>query len=381
MIRKRILLASLLKPVSDTRLFEKIGLALAQMPQAEVHVAGFRAPLPGSAAGSSNLHFHPVFHFKRLSWGRLKAQRTYWKLLQRVKPHLLIVGTHELLPLSWWYCRANTCKLVYDVQENYFLNLTTQEVYGGFWGKLLGQLVRGMEKALAPRISHFFLAERSYAQELPFLSHRYTILENKYLPVPTLDATFRKTPVKLAEHLPLRLLYSGTISRLYGVREAVAFTRQLRQWVPQAELTIIGYSAETAFLEELRRLIAPLPFVQLMGGDRLVPHQEIVAQEQLHHIGLLPYRPHPSTFSCIPTKLYEYLGNGLVIITEENPLWQAILEETNAGVTLSFAEGLTAEKVEVLLGQPYYQQGIPPQVFWREEADQVRSVARALLNL
>ncbi|WP_207430547.1 glycosyltransferase [Sabulibacter ruber] len=381
MIRKRILLASLLKPVSDTRMYEKIGLSLAKLPQVEVHVAGYKAPLP-THPQDNKITFHPVFYFKRISLGRLWAQLKYWRLLKKVKPALLVVGTHELLPLAWLYCRLHSCKLVYDVQENYFLNLITQQVYPGLLGKIMGYTVKGLEHAIAPSIDHFFLAEEAYSRELTFIGQLYTVLQNKYLPPPTQDTSLQSLlPVILEDKKPLRLLYSGTISQLYGVMEAITFTQSLRQWVPSAELTIIGYCADATFLEEVRARLAPLPFVTLLGGDTLVPHTEILAQEKLHHIGLLPYRPHPSTFTCVPTKLFEYIGNGLVVVMESNPLWQKILQDHEAGVVLPFARPITPKKIEALLKKPYYSKGIPEQVFWAAEETNVQAVVASLLKV
>jgi glycosyltransferase involved in cell wall biosynthesis len=374
MFRKRILLASLLKPVSDTRLYEKIGKSLAKIPQAEVHLAGFASALP-SSSDANGIYFHPIFSFSRLSVSRISAQLKFWKLLQKIRPAVLVVATHELLPVSWLYCKKHDCRLIYDVQENYFLNLSTQQVYPGLLGKAMGYLVRGIEKAVAPSVSHFFLAEQAYAQELSFLGSRFTILQNKYLPpLAVAPVTQHKAPVSLKGIKQLRLLYSGTISKLYGVLEAVKFTQQLRAWVPEAELTIIGYCADKEFLRELKHHIQPLPFVQLLGGGALVPHQEILAQEQQHHLGLLPYHPHPSTFTCIPTKLYEYIGNGLVVVAQENHLWANILERTQAGTCRSFLLELTSKEVEILLNRTYYQNGIPKAVFWQDEEQKVQRI-------
>jgi glycogen synthase len=380
MIRKRILLASFLKPVTDARLYKKIGQSLAKLPELEVHMAGYAAPLPGKQEAES-VSFHPIFDFKRLSAGRITAQARFWKLLQKVKPDLLIIGTHELLPLAWVYCKLHSCRLIYDVQENYFLNLTTQGVYPGRVGKLAGQMVQGYEKLFAQGVDYFFLAETSYAKELPFLGKRYTVVQNKFLPSSTLStASARVLPVTLMAASSLRLLYSGTISRLYGVLEAVEFTRQLRAWVPDAQLTIIGYCADQHFLQELKEVIAPLPFVTLMGGSTLVPHDQILAQEQEHHLGLLPYHPHPSTARCIPTKLFEYLGNGLPVITSPNPLWQELMTIAGAGIAHDFSQELSAATVEKILTQTYYPNGIPGWVNWQEEETKVQQVVKTLLN-
>ncbi|GGK80377.1 glycosyltransferase [Rufibacter glacialis] len=377
MIRKRILLASLLKPVSDTRLYEKIGKSLAKLPQLEIHVAGYAAPLP-AAPESAGIIFHPVFSFQRLSIGRFTAQKAYWALLHKVQPAVLVVGTHELLLVSWLYAKRHRCQLVYDVQENYYLNLTTQQVYPGLLAKSMASIIRGIEKAVAPAIRHFFLAEQSYASELPFIMDRFTVLQNKYLPPSDQPAISSTREVVLQHVNPLRLLYSGTISKLYGVLEAIRFTGRLHKWVPSAELTIIGYCADQTFLQELQALIRPLPYVRLIGGNTLVPHQEILYQQRHHHVGLLPYRPHPSTFACLPTKLFEYIGNGLVVLMEENPLWAEVLRRTTAGTCLSFDQELSGQEVATLLHQVFYQTGIPEEVFWRQEEEKVQQVILAL---
>ncbi|MGV3539500.1 MAG: glycosyltransferase [Rufibacter sp.] len=376
MFRKRILLASLLKPVSDTRMYGKLGLSLTKLLGADVHIAGFAAALPRQPQ-ERQLTFHPIFSFKRLSWQRFYAQFTYWKLLRSLQPEIVIVGTHELLLISWLYCRFSSCQLVYDVRENYYLNLTTQGVYP-VMGKLLAVMVRGIEKLTANRVRHFILAEQTYATELPFIGTRYTVLPNKYLPPASAAPIEIEFPVKLPVHQPLRLIFSGTISKLYGVEEAVTFTEELRHYMPRAELTIIGYCADSAFLKELQGLIAGKPYITMIGGSSLVPHQQILQEEARHHLGLLPYHPHPSTFTCVPTKLYEYQANGLVAIAQENPLWEEILTRAKAGWCFDFSKPITPDFVQHFMNYHYYPQGIPDDVYWQTEEPKLLDIIHSI---
>ena len=93
-----ILLASVLKPLDDTRMLGKFGRTLAARANTQVHVAGRAAAEP--AALPANLHTHALLHGTRLSWERLQAQRRYWQLLQRVRPDVVFVHAPELLPLT-----------------------------------------------------------------------------------------------------------------------------------------------------------------------------------------------------------------------------------------------------------------------------------------
>jgi len=375
MSEKRILLASLLKPVNDTRMYGKLGLSLCKLPNVNVHIAGFSAPVPTDAP--TNLYFHPIFDFKRLSINRFTTQRKYWKLLQTIKPDLLIVCTHELLLSSWLYCKNYSCKLIYDVQENYSLNLTAQDTYNPILKKLLATGVRSIENLTSPTIAHFFLAEQSYQQELPFIISRYTILENKYKP--TIDYKPRPTPVQVKPE-SIKLLYSGTISGIYGIFEAIQFATDWHKVNPQVTLTIIGYCAHQPTLQKLQQTIVGKPYITLIGGDKLVPHSEVLQAITTHDLGLLPYQPNESTFRCIPTKLYEYMAYGLPILMQQNELWNDILSANNAGLSINFNNYSLANLESEVYSKTFYNKGIPDFVFWKTEEAKLLEVISPILD-
>jgi glycogen synthase len=376
MSEKRILIASLLKPINDTRLYEKLGVSISKLPGSSVHICAYEAPIPENAP--HNISFHPIFRFKRLSPGRVKAQHDYYQLLLQVKPELIIVSTHELLLVSYLYKQKYKCRLVYDVRENYSLNLRAQYNYSQGLKHLMAFGVRGLEKLTSYSIDHFLLAERSYAEELPFVQGRYTFIENKYK-VPS-NPTLPDTPVTIPDAGPLRLLYSGTIAEEYGVWEAIALAKRFHALNTAVQLTIIGYCANAQTWDRLQAACQQLPFVELIGGDKLVPHELILEKISKSHIGLLPYRPNASTFRCIPTKLYEYMAHALPILIQQNPLWQGIVEGSGAGLSIDFRN----EDVPVLykqqLSMRFYPQGIPEDIYWQNEEEKLLMLVKDLLN-
>ncbi|QNF34849.1 glycosyltransferase [Adhaeribacter swui] len=372
MKKTRILIASVLKPVNDTRMFEKIGSSLAHLPYTDVHIAGYAGVLPKT---NLPITFHPFKEFKRLSWGRVKTQWEMWQLLRRIKPDLLIVSTHELLLVALVFKLFFKKKIWYDVRENYFLNLTTQQFYGGLSKRILAYTIRLIERLSAPFISQFLLAEQSYAQELSFVQHRFVILENKFIP-PANNFAARKTyPVKINNN-PIKLLYSGTISEMHGIFEAIELCRQLHQEHASVTLTIMGYCAIPETLVQIRDQIKSKPYITLIGGDKLVPHSQIVNEISTSQVGLLPYQPHPSTFRCIPTKLFEYLANGLPVLVQENPYWVERVNSNQAGIMLHFKNFNAAEILKKLKSQEFYPAGPPEEAFWKTEEIKLISLFR-----
>jgi len=374
-----LLLASVLKPLDDTRMYGKFGCTLASRPELTVHVAGRRAPRPSTAP--ANLHTHELLAGSRLSLGRLVAQWRYWQLLRQVKPRLVIVHAPELLPLTLlWRRLGQERQFLYDVRENYALNILTQQVYPGWMRRALASLVRRAETAAAKRAAKIILAERSYADELSFATEEQTVvLENKYQPQPG----ERMPSVVQAKPSPgetLRLLYSGTISELNGVLDAVAFVRAFRKVRPATHLTIIGFCQQPDLLVRLRQAIAAEPeAITLIGGDQLVPHVHIVAAIQRSHVGLLPYRPHPSSWRCLPTKLFEYAAHGLPMLLPDNPLWLAALAPYQAALRCpSFTQPDAASLAAALDQTAFYPNGIPQEAFWQTETAKLWQIVDSL---
>ncbi|MDO7873590.1 glycosyltransferase [Hymenobacter sp. ASUV-10] len=369
------MLASVLKPVDDTRMRGKFAETLRERPGTTVHVAGRQAC---STTATPGVHQHSIFAGTRTSLARLAAQWRYWQLLRRLRPDLVIVHAPELLPLTLlWQRLGHGRKFLYDIRENYALNIATQGVYQGLVRRWLAAGLRRIETWAARRASGLLLAEESYAEELPFLQElppeRVAILENKYQPAPgeTLPTQPRPHP---APHEPLRLLFSGTISALNGVWEAVAFTRALAAvWPSGVHCTIIGFCQQPELLQQLQEAVNQRPeLFTLIGGAEPVPHAAIVAEIERSHVGLLAYQPHPSTERCRPTKLFEYLAHGLPMLIPPNQLWYDAIALHKAGLLIELADGLggahAAAKMQAHFdGTHFYPNGLPKEALWASE--------------
>ncbi len=370
-------------------MYGKLARTLAELlpTSAQVWVAGRQAPTP---TAPSHFRFFSLLHGSRLSLGRLLAQGRYWRLLRRVRPALVVVTAPELLPLTLlWQRLGQGRQFIYDIQENYAGNIRSQGVYPAGLRGLLAGLLRRVETAAAQRAAALLLAEASYADELPFLAgistDRVLTLENKYQPQPgeVLLRTARPLP-PLTE--PLQLLFSGTISELNGVREAIRLARQLRAisaWPGGVQLTIIGFCQQPELLAELQQLAATeADWLTLIGGAELVPHARLVAEIGRSHLGLLPYRPHPSTERCRPTKLFEYLAHGLPVLVPPNPLWAGLTLTYQAGLVVDFSQPAAAA-AQVAFALPtaaFYPAGPPTEeILWAGEGKKLGHLLESLL--
>ncbi|MBC8082331.1 MAG: glycosyltransferase, partial [Hymenobacter sp.] len=293
-----------------------------------------------------------------------------------------------LLPLTLlWQRLGRGRRFVYDVRENYALNVSTQRVYGSLTRRWLAAGLRWVETRAARRAWAIILAEESYAGELPYLrdvpAGRVLVLENKYQPPPA--TALPRPPLAPAE--PLRLLYSGTISVLNGIHQALSLAEELHRIRPGgALLTIIGFCQQPELLRLLRQVAQTRPpWLRLVLREGApVPHAAIVAEIQQSHVGLLLYQPHLSTERCRPTKLFEYLAHGLPMLVPANPLWETLIRRYGAGLVIDLhqlpAAALALHRAtdQPADGAGFYPHGVPAEAFWASEAVKLRALVDAM---
>ena len=359
MNKKIIVIASVLKPVNDSRNYEKTAISISKSGNYQVHLVGQK--VLNTPMGSSII-FNPLFSFSRLNIKRFFTSWVFLNYLFRLKPDLVIVTTFELLIPALLYKLIKGKKLIYDVQENYFRNLIYTNSFPFGIKHLLAIGVRTLEYLSSPFIDHYWLAEKNYEKEFSFTKNKHTILENKLL----------KSSVKprhKRQDSTLQLLYTGTIAENYGIFEAVELAKKLHKLDSSIRLKIIGFAARKTVLKRLEKEIEGLDYISLNGGSTFVSHQEILSAIAETDFGLISYRPDKSTENCIPTKLYEQLAHKIPYLISPNPLWLELTNKYKAGIEVDFSN-FDAEKVLKRIKEDIFYTSEPgEEIYWNKNID------------
>jgi hypothetical protein len=368
MKKDRIVIASILKPVDDTRMYEKMAVTLEGSGEYEVFVMGYPSQC---APADSPIHLLPSRPFPRLSFARVLAPLKIFKKIYALKPAVLIVGTHELLHVAVWIRILLGTRIVYDVRENYYRNILYARVFPWPISTLLAVWVRLKEELTSPFFHAFILAEQAYSGEMKFFGNRAHTIENKAL---TITAIERK---KANEKT--RLLFSGTLAESTGIFKAIMLAIQLNGLDPSIELTIIGYCASQETLEKIKYEIEKHKFISLVGGHQLVPHPEIQVAIYSCDFGIICYPSSPHTESSIPTKLYEYLSARLPILLQDRQSWIDLCNPSQACIPVNFDNLQAPELLSKMRTQSFYS--TPPQeVTWEREGRKLLELLAKIKN-
>ena len=367
MSNKKIAIASILKPVDETRMYHKIGRSLARAGY-KVHIAGFKGHTE-----SDDISLYPFFFFKRLSFQRLKASVKIFFWLVKVKPVLFIITTHELLWAGILYKLLFRKKLIYDVQENYYLNILNTHAFPPFIRSLIAYYVRMKESVTASFIDHFFLAEKGYLKEINFVKNSYTVLENKTLIIPSAKRKSRSSKT-------ISLLFTGTLAESTGVFDCIEMAAKLKSEFENISFTIAGMCHIPEEYERLKKAIGRYEWVKVIGGNHPVPHSEIVQLINDSDAGFIYYPNLELVKNTIPTKLYEYLAYQLPILLQDYEEWLMVAQRYNAALPVQSGSFDSKEIMEKLLKQSFYTTPAGKEVLWLEEEGKLLHIVEELLK-
>lgn len=371
MKKTKVVIASLLKPIDDTRMFEKFGLSLAETSKYEINIIGFDSK---NIKSSKDIVFHPIKPFSRLSLARLSRPWKVYKNYIQVKPKVIIINTHELLIVTCLYKIIFGCKIIYDLRENYVKNIRSTDVFPLLLRPFLAAWVRLKEWCSKPFIKHYMLAERIYEQQLPFLSKKRTVIENKYAAQENEHTAYRNPDPNFID-----LVYTGTIGASNGIFEAIDITKQLYQLDERIRLRIVGHCALKQDLVRLKEEIKDFSYIELNGGDHLVPHSEIVEAIQKADFGFVLKKPsNGMNDEKLLTRLFEYTANKLPILLLDNPTWVSFCNQFNAAIVLKPSHFNATDTLKTMTEGQFYTQGDTSISLWKSEESKLIDLIESL---
>ena len=359
MPQTNIVIASVLKPLKDARSYYRFGISMRETNKYLINIIGFSTK---KESDEKNIKFHSVYSGKRTGVSRLLVGWKFFLRISQIKPKLVIITTYELLPaavLGKWILGY---KLVYDLQENYALNLSQNKTMAGWKQGLAIRTVTFLESCARPFIDHYFFAEKVYQEEFPKIN-KQTVLENKYYG----DLAGIRS-VNLQSKTKLRFLLSGTLTEVYGILEGIEWFKSIQTHFPEASLTVIGHVPMAKFGEKLKKTASDHKSIQIHVSDNPIPYSDILNAYEQTDIVLLPYHQVPSISPKIPSKLYESIALGKPCLFQTNPTWETICSGYPAGKGIDFSDlNHSKEKFEDFLAMDFFVHKPGEEVLWKSD--------------
>lgn len=309
----------------------------------------------------------------------LFSSRKAYKLALLLNADIYHFHDPEFLPFAAKLKKKTNAKIIYDIHENVSLQILTKDWIPKFLRSFFSKVYKFRERKALNFIAWLLLAEDSYLEEYKGYKKK-TVIRN--YPIIKKDLIENKVN-NLKE-----LIYVGAINEKRGIFEIIKAVNILNKKNQEVKVKIVG-----DIEERLKSRINE--FIDFLGlRDNIIFTGRVAYPEAMRlirgaGIGLSILKPIPNYVDSLPTKIFEYMMNGLPVVASNFPLWKKIIESNNCGICVNPKEPKeVAKAIKYLIENPKKsremggngKKAIFEKYNWQEESKKLLEVYGKLLK-
>jgi|GEM_PF-2143552 len=227
---------------------------------------------------------------------------------------------------------------------NYLIFYAIDYVPKRFENKLLNSIYFLIDKTA------FNVCDHAWGVSERMLKIRAKNKNKKYSVVPIGIHTERTRPKKINQINPYELVYMGSILKKQGVQIAIKSLPELIKAYPKITLQIYGRGEYEDKLKKMAKRLNVTNKVVFHGYTK--DHSKLEEKMSKSAVALAPYIPQKDSFTFFadPSKLKQYIGVGLPVVTTNVSYFSEILKKAKAGVIMKYSKESFVDSVKFLIG-------------------------------
>lgn len=249
-----------------------------------------------------------------------KALSVNAKIYHFHDPELMIIG---------FILKLFGKKVIFDIHENVALSIRDKTWIPKILRKSVEKTYRLFEKVFIVFFDVLILAENSYTKYYP---------EKKSEVILNYPLLFK--PINIDDNkdfnMPIRFVYSGVIHETRGIYQILDIFLLLYKKGYDIYLDLVGRIGSKQLEDYINNFINKNNI-----NNRIILHGYITVTEvykivEKAHIGIAVLKPIDNYKESLPTKIFEYMLNGLPVITSDFELYNYYIKEKNTGICVDY---------------------------------------------
>jgi glycosyltransferase involved in cell wall biosynthesis len=289
-------------PLNDTRIFFKQCSYLSKLAEVYLIVQHDK----DEKLENINILSLPYINsrFKRMMILPLKAL----KRALTVKADLYQFHDPEFLLIGFIMKIVLRKRVIYDIHELYFDSIENKAYLPQKTGRILGKLYRSIEKFVINFLDGIILAEDGYEDFYRFKKQKIIVrnfLQKKYIYLNALNENrdFKGSNLKFA--------YLGLINEVRGIKMIIKFAEILKNHF-NIEYHIIGNFESQTLEKQIKKLIKDKKLEKFFFFYGRLEQPKALKIIRRCHFGIIFLQNIKNFKTALPTKLFEYMGNGVI---------------------------------------------------------------------
>jgi len=282
----------------------------------------------------------------------------------------------ELIPVGLALKALTQARVIYDVHEDYSLQILSKEWLPRPLRPILARIVAGLEGVATQVFDGVVTATLGIARRFP--AEKTVMVQN----FPLLSEFADRPPVPYTRRPPW-VVYVGGLSVIRGVFEMVKAMSYLPAHL-EAQLVLAGVFMSPELQDEVSTLRG-WEKVRFLGWQTW---PQVTTLLNKARAGLVVLHPRPNYLDAYPVKMFEYMAAGVPVVASDFPLWRQIIEETGSGLIVDPLDPQAiAETIAWLLEHPQEaaamgergRHAVLVRYNWKQEAAKLLFLYRRLL--
>ena len=249
----------------------------------------------------------------------------------------------ELIPFGL-LLKMKGKRVIYDVHEDYPVYFRYKEAFPRLLRMPLSWIISIIERCSAGRFD-------ALVTVTPTIYERFTSLNESTVLIRNFPFTDEYSSVDTTESLEPKsdtVVYVGSLTLDRGVKEMVQAVGLMRKRHPVRLILAGDFGSESH-----KQIITNMPEFSSVDYRGHTSREDTISLLAQARIGMALCHPHPHYQRAYPTKLFEYMLAGIPVIASNFPMWRAIVEDAECGLTVdSMKPEEIAEAVAYLLSNP-----------------------------
>lgn len=254
-----------------------------------------------------------------------------YKLAMQQKAKIYHFHDPELM-LCGVLLRLSGKKVIHDIHENNRLTIKDKEYLSKTMRKILSGLYVGVEKFFNMFYHQWVLAlsEETFAKY--YSPKKSSVILNFPLPIKDMESNTIKTSNEI------RLIYVGVVHETRGIVEMIELAGEIKRLGHSVKLDLVGSIRPESLEQEICNLKSTNNLMDEVVLHGFVEADKVADFIARSHFGLCILYPFVRYQEALPTKFFEYMQQGLPVITNDYPLYKKYIEDTKTGICLDFSD-------------------------------------------